>query len=308
MKSELYENGFCIVLSKYRLYQGVALLRSLADTLLSPRVFILCMDDETYATLKLLDFKNVTLIKSINLENTLLLMKKAERKLNEYCWTLKPVLIEYIMTNSDLGRVTYIDADIYFFFDCTRIFNDALKYSVLLSKHDFPQKLSNIANRCGRYNSGFISFKRDKDGLRCLDWWKGKCLQWCGDKAEKGKFGDQKYLDNMPFLSKRVCEIKTPGVNIAPWNHEKYTFSLNDGEIYINSNRLIFYHYCGFRIVDKTKFALTLDLDKKLIPLIYTPYTSAVQKAINDIEKVNPDFDGCYIEPERVQIAYPLAL
>jgi len=308
MKNELFENGYCMILSKYRLYQGVALYRSLSDTLLNFRMFILCMDDETYDILRLLDLENVTLVKSNKLENKLLLMKKAERKLNEYCWTLKPMFIEYVMTNSDLGRVTYIDADIYFFSDCSRIFNDGLKYSVLLSKHDFPKKLSHIAERCGRYNSGFISFKRDKEGFKCLEWWKGKCIHWCGDKAEKGKFGDQKYLDNMPFLSKRVCEIRTSGVNIAPWNHEKYVFSLNNGEIYINNNRLIFYHYCGFRIINKTRFALTLDLDKKLIPVIYVPYTSAIQKAIDDIERINPDFDGCYIEPERVQIAYPLAL
>ena len=306
MKNELKKNGLCMVLSKYRLYQGIALYRSLSDTHKDFKVFILCMDDETYEVLKLLDLEKITLVKSYKLENKILLEKKAERKLNEYCWTLKPLFLEYIMANTDLERVTYIDADLYFFSDCSKIFEDAPRSSVLLSNHDFPKNLSHITDRCGKYNSGFISFKRDKDGLRCLAWWKGKCLYWCGDKTEKGKFGDQKYLDNMPLLSKRVCEVRTPGVNIAPWNHEKYRFSINNGEVYINEFKLIFYHYCGFRVVNKNNFVLTLDIDKKLIPIIYTPYTTAIQKAIDDIEKIKPDFDGYYIEPERVQLASPL--
>lgn len=306
MKRELIGNGLCVVLSKYRLYQGIALFRSLSAIYDSFKMFILCLDDETYEVLSLLNLDNVTLIKLYKLENRLLLEKKAERKLNEYCWTLKPLFLEYVMANADLDRVTYIDADIYFFSDCNKIFEDAPKCSVLLSSHDFPKELNHISKRCGKYNSGFISFKKDRDGLKCLNWWKVKCLTWCSDKAEQGKFGDQKYLDNIPLLTKRVCEIKTPGVNIAPWNQKKYRFSINNGEVYANGHRLIFYHYCGLRIVDKDNCVLTLNIDKESIPIIYEPYIESIKKAIDDVEKVKPDFDGYYIEPERVQIASPL--
>ena len=59
---------------------------------------------------------------------------KEERKIHEYCWTLKPVLCEHVMTHySSIKRVTYLDSDLYFWENPSKIFKNQPNCSVLLS-------------------------------------------------------------------------------------------------------------------------------------------------------------------------------
>ena len=37
----------------------------------------------------------------------------------------------------------------------------------------------------GRYNSGFLHFKGDEAGRKCLSWWKEECLKECKMHREK---------------------------------------------------------------------------------------------------------------------------
>ena len=71
---------------------------------------------------------------------------------------------------------------------------------------------NNIQSLTGNFNSGFISFKKDIDGLSCVNWWDKMCIDSCTSNPEDNKFGDQKYLDDMPFLFNNVYEITTQGV------------------------------------------------------------------------------------------------
>lgn len=301
-------NVFCVILTKYRLYQGVALCRSLKYNMQAAdfKMFILCLDNETYEIFSLLNMENVNLVhvNKIEKENPLLLTKKIQRGKNEYCWTLKPVFLQYIFDQfPKIDRVTYLDADLCFFSDPMTIFHDMPQSDVLLTKHDFPDKYSFVANESGKYNSGFISFKRGGVSDECLQWWKEKCFDWCYNKAENGKFGDQKYLDEMSNIFRGVNDVKTPGVNIAPWNHSKYRFSIRDGKFYINNDRLIFYHFCGFRIISQNKIALTVGFDKEYVSIIYDPYIHVLKEVISDIGKIRPNFSGYFIEKGRISIA-----
>jgi hypothetical protein len=300
------KNGFCVILTKYRVYQGIALYRSLHYKVKNPRLFMLCVDDEAYQVLSKLNLKNTSLIRIHEIENEILLVKKQERRLNEYCWTLKPFLLEYVLHKFlEIDWVTYVDADICFFSDIKPIFNQGANFSVLLSKHDYSGKYLEAKELCGTYNSGFLSFKRDENASNILQWWKERCLEWCYDRAEDGKFGDQKYLDRMPLIFPGVSEIQTPGVNIGPWNDSKYNFAVEGNKVYMNGKRLICYHFAGFRLLNKDEFALILDINKKLIPFVYKPYMLVLQNIISHIEAVNPLFNGFFIENnhrKRVQI------
>ncbi|MFZ5966003.1 MAG: glycosyltransferase [Bacillota bacterium] len=298
--------NFCTILTKYRLYQAVVMCRSLSYNISSQdyKIYILCLDDTCYNILSNLNLSNVMLTHIHEIENEILHYKKIERGINEYCWTLKPVYIEYLFSrNPSVERVTYLDADICFFGDPMQIFEQVQNSSILLSKHDFPKNYGFIANQCGKYNSGVISFKRDSNSLMCISWWKEKCLEWCHDRAENGKFGDQKYLDMIPQMFSGAMDIKTPGVNIAPWNQVKYTFAIRDHHVYVNNDRLIFYHFCGFRIVNDQEIALTVGFNKEYIPEIYNPYIYVLKQAVEDIKKIEPYFNGYYLEEGRKQLA-----
>lgn len=303
-------NGFCAIMTKDRLYQGVALHRSLHHHVKAMKfnMFILCLDDDAYHILKELKLADTTVFHISEIEDENLIHKRSERRANEYCWTLKPVFLQFVFNQyPDIGRVTYVDADLCFFADPSVIFLDAPDDDILLSPHDFAKQLKGAENDCGKYNSGFISFTRSHISISCLEWWREKCFGWCYDRSENGKFGDQKYLDQMPSLFSGVTEIKTPGVNIAPWNQSKYRFNIQDGVECVNDDRLIFYHYCGFRIVNSGQIALTLTADTRFIPMIHGPYVHILKDVIKTIALIRPDFQGYYLEKGRKSIAkfYP---
>lgn len=294
------KNGFCIILTRLRLYQGIALYRSLRYHMNHPRIFMLCMDDESFEVLLKAGLENATLIHVAQIEDELLRMKKIERKLNEYCWTLKPILLEHVLHRyHDVDRATYVDADLCFFSDPTPVFTEGANDSVLLSRHNYMKNFHHIEEICGKYNSGFISFKKDEIGMTALQWWRHKCLDWCFDRVEHGKFGDQKYLDTLAVSFPNILEIKTPGVNIGPWNDGRYKTSIVNHKVYINNVALICYHFAGLRILSKEEFAFVLGYNKNLREHIYIPYIHVLQEVIHDVEKIKPQFHGFFIEEYR---------
>lgn len=296
--------GFCIIMSKFKLHQGLVLYNSLLNHLPDAKVKVLCIDEEIHSILNGMKLKNCDLIFVREIENEQLIAKKSERLLNEYCWTLKPFFVEHVFNHyNDLDYVTYLDADLCFFSDPSVIYLNQAESSILLTPHHFIEAESGAANPCGRFNSGFVGFKRDSVSRECLKWWKEKCLEWCFDRAENGKFGDQKYLEQFPVMFREASEVMTPGVNIAPWNQARYRLSLRNGQVYINSDRLIFYHFCGFRLLSKDEFALVLGSEKELNDIIYKPYVMCIYKCLNDLERSRVKNDYFYIEDRFARMA-----
>lgn len=290
------QNVFCVILSKYRIYQGLALYRSIAYNYSNFKVFILCVDDEAYSICQRLMLDNVIILRDSDLGDPRLSAVKQSRRLNEYCWTLKPLFLLHVLRCYDfIDNAVSLDADICFFDDPTPIFNNQHNYTVLLSEHDYMEKSNPVEHTCGRYNSGFIVFKRCQTTLDLLAWWGDRCIEWCYDRAEEGRFGDQKYLDHFQHMFQGVQSITTPGVNIAPWNEGKYRFHIRGTKVYINNDRLICYHFCGLRLINRNTYALLMGSQRQ-ISEIHVPYTLVLQEAIATIERVSPGFNGYYVE------------
>jgi len=266
-------------------------------------MFILCIDDETYDICNRLNLEKAVIIKLEEIENEKLLAVKNSRRLNEYCWTLKPFFLKYVLTNyNEVEYAVYMDADICFFNDPSIIFTQHSDCSVLLSEHDFIEENSDVEKICGKYNSGFIIFKRCKTSLNVLKWWRDKCLDWCFDSVSEGRFGDQKYVEQFDSLFEGVKTIKTPGVNIAPWNDDRYKFSLKDDKVYVNENKLICYHFCGLRIINKDEFALLIG-SQLINNLIHDPYTFVIKEVMKEIDEVYPNFEGYSLEEHFIDRA-----
>ena len=83
------ENVFCTILTKGRLYQGLALLTSLNRVMGEDFfIFILCIDDESHLASKKIKWKTFHLFTEKELDSVNNPLKE-ERKIDEYCWTLK---------------------------------------------------------------------------------------------------------------------------------------------------------------------------------------------------------------------------
>ncbi|OLS34755.1 glycosyltransferase [Bacillus sp. MRMR6] len=292
------ENVFCLVLTKTRLYQGLALIQSLNKVMGEDYcIFIHCIDHESFTFFKKNKPKNCHVVPEKKFPKEILLLRK-ERQIHEYCWTMKPVLCEYILKKyRNVKRVTYLDSDLYFWENPRQIFENQPDCSVLLSIEEkyLPNLntavLRNRIKMTGLYNSGFISFKQDEMGLKAVKWWKEKCLETCKISTKEGLFGDQKYLDELPALFQKVCAIKTAGVNVGPWNYLKYQFSTHNDMIFIDHHLLIFYHFSGIRVTAKDNIQSVYQANWNL-PLVYELYKKALNVVVDEVEKMDPSFNG----------------
>ena len=301
------ESVYCSLMTKSRLYQFLALIVSLKKVRAGNlRFFVLCVDDETYHLLKKLNWKNVTVFRDKEFGEEILALKK-ERQIHEYCWTLKALFLEMVLERfPDVMRVTFMDSDLYFWDDPEIIFNEQPDCSVLLSREEKykpewkPNFVKRVTKLTGEYNSGFISFKRDEMGMACLRWWKEQTLEACRIDPLKGIFGDQKYLNEMPRVFSNICDIRTRGVNIGPWDYRKYTFSKKNDHVYIDQIPLIFFHFSGVRI-KKGDNGLELVHECEVnTPFIFNLYQKMIADLITMIQHIEPEFDG-YATKEDLQ-------
>lgn len=276
------------------LLKGVAFQKSLFRHSKNTRLWILCMDDESHKALTKLKLKHTRLVRLKDLENKELKEIKKDRNKGEYSWTLKSVLMNYIFNKHKTPHIFYLDADIYFFENINLVYNDIGNKSVAIAPHRFPKNMSSRTKETGIFNAGVIYLKNNSTGRKVLDRWTRQCLDWCYWRLEDGKLGDQMYLDEWPKLyGKHVHQFKHKGINLAPWNVNEYDIKLKHKDIYIDSNKLIFYHFHQFKIFSDLSFdrSFGYHLDDKPINYIYKPYEAEITSIFNEVKSTLPGFD-----------------
>jgi hypothetical protein len=154
--------------------------------------------------------------------------------------------------------------------------------SVLITEHRYTPKYDQ-SDTSGKYCVQFMTFKNDANGTKVLDWWTNACNEWCYDRKEDGKFGDQKYLDDWKTRFDGVYELQHLGGGVAPWNIQQYDFVAkadNGDKIYGIEKKtkkefeLVFYHFHGLKLLANNKVKLMPDYasSKQVRNLIYKPY------------------------------------
>jgi hypothetical protein len=149
--------------------------------------------------------------------------------------------------------------------------------------HRFPAA-SVGREKYGKYNVGWLTFRRDAQGLACLAWWRDRCLEWCYDRLEGDRFGDQKYLDQFETLFSGVLVLDDAGVNLAPWNLANHQLHEQDGRLVVDQRPLIFFHFHQFRrlapfLWDTNNKANGAARSSSLDDLLYRPYIRALARA-----------------------------
>ena len=168
---------------------------------------------------------------------------RASRTSWEYCWTATPAVCRYFLeTEPELELLTYLDADLYIWSSPQPLFDELGDRSVLLIPHR-----SETEHALGVYNVGWLTFRNDALGLAAVRWWRERCLEWCYDRVEPGRYGDQKYLDDWPvrFEGVRVSALAAAGV--APWNESRHRVSPSPGggPPLVDGTPLIYFHHTG---------------------------------------------------------------
>jgi len=188
------------------------------------KLYLFCMDFESYEKIVSFNLSNVEIVTFNELEQEIpdLLIAKGNRSKIEYYYTCSPAICYYVFQIFPyVNLITYLDSDLYFFSSPESVFNEIGSASIAIIEHKFHWLTkSNI--KYGRFNVGWITFRRDNEGIRCLEEWKLNCLSWCYQKLFENKYADQKYLDVWPEKYNNLVIIKQKGANLAIWNIGNY--------------------------------------------------------------------------------------
>ncbi|MGC9031664.1 MAG: glycosyl transferase [Minisyncoccia bacterium] len=286
--------NFCTEFDKNYLYKGLALYFSLKRFLKENFIiWILCFDDLTYKILSKLNENQIKLVKLEEFENENLKRVKKERSFVEYAWTCTSNFMLYLLENKNIDSIAYLDADLYFFNNPKVIFDEIEDSSLAIVEHRYSKNRKHFEGSAGKFNVSFVYAKNDENGRKAIKWWAKKVIDWCYDRYENGKFGDQKYLDEFPKLFPFVKIIQHKGVNVAPWNISSYEIGKENNTIYINNEPLIFYHFHRFYILDKEKYieASRYYVPKDAKKSIYQPYWEEIKSIMNLVKNIDPEFN-----------------
>jgi hypothetical protein len=242
---------YCTYFDESYLSRGLALYHSLQRHAPGSRLWALCLSEPSYLALKALAFPNLVLIRVADFEaiDPELAATRATRSPIEYYFTCSPALLLYVLEREpDAEWVTYLDSDLYFHASPEPIYEEIRRAAVAITPHRYPAKIEWM-RKFGIYNVGWVSVRNhSEEGRRVIEWWRGKCIEWCYDYVDDGRFADQGYLDAFPGLSPGVQIIQHVGANLAPWNIDNYAISVAGGQVMLDGQwPLIFFHFQGLR-------------------------------------------------------------
>jgi hypothetical protein len=285
-------NGsFCTYFDHWYLTRGLALARSLQRHRRGARLWVLCLTDLCFEVLRRLAPAGVRPLHLRDLEvaDPALAAARRDRTVMEYYFTCTPALPLYLLEHErDLDLITYLDADLFFFEDPEPLFSELGERSVAIVPHRFPPRLREL-ERHGIYNVGWLTFRRDERGLTCLRWWRERCLEWCHDRVEPGRFAEQKYLDDWPQRFPGVVALRHPGANVAPWNLEAHRLTLQGERVRVDGEPLIFYHAHGLqegRVPDPGLDQYGVALTPLVRDHVYGPYLRALDQERLEVDAV----------------------
>ena len=176
------------------------------------------------------------------------IIKKYGNKSNQTRWSLKPVVLNYLLQKYD--KCIYIDPDI-FFVDDIKILCDSIDHNIILTPHfrimnDPNFDICNITD--GYFNAGFIGCSNNINCQNIMYWWANRCISNCMIDKCRGLWDDQRYLDLIYIhFDEYVLKLNHKGCNIAEWNINNYHITLIDQQnglfIIDNKYKPIFFHF-----------------------------------------------------------------
>lgn len=277
---------YCTYFDGRYLGRALALYESLRRHAQPFTLWALCLDDEAEAALRRLDRPDLRPVGLWELEavDTALVATKGGRSRAEYYFTCTPAWLHHLLERRpEITLLTYLDADLWFFASPAPLFEELGDGSIQLIEHRFPPRLGHLEDY-GRFNVGWLTVRRDESGLAFVRWWRERCLEWCYNRLEDGRYADQGYLDEAPTRFVGVVVARHPGANLALWNVEGVTLAAAGDRVLADERPLLFYHFHNLREVaagwyDAGGDHYSLSLSRPLRRLVYAPYLVALGRS-----------------------------
>ena len=273
---------FCTYFDSGYLSRAMVLHQSLARHAAPFTLWVLCFDEAAHRILKEMALPGVVPIGLEEVEDDALRAVKPSRSRVEYYFTCTPSFILFLLrTHPQIEILYYVDADLMFFADPVVIERELGDGAVFIVEHGFRDG-GDSARKHGTYNVGLVGFRNDDRARACATWWRERCLEWCYDRYEEGRYADQKYLDTWPERFEGVMVSRNLGVGVGPWNLANHPVSLQNGTVCIATAPLVFFHYHGLRrlwhgLYDPNIGAYGVRFTRSIRDGIFVPYVAALR-------------------------------
>ena len=244
-------HAFCTVtVGGFGVAQALLLARSLAAVRPGARLHVVVVGEPGPGLLEALaagDVEGVT-VEQLEEDDPGLAALRPVRGASAYGWTAKASLCLRVLARTGADTVTFLDADQRFYADPGAVLDGELAEAAtgLLPHRHRPEHHRRDA-WAGRFNAGWVTFRRDDDGLAALRHWRERSLEWCENRVEPGRYGDQAYLEELPRRFARVHTIGHPGAARAPWSDQSTLSPGPDGPE-IEGRPLISFHFQSLRL------------------------------------------------------------
>ncbi len=286
---------YCTLFDGGYIARGMALADSLNKHCSPHWLYILCMDKAAWVLLTRLNIPNIILVRrdELEAEDKQLAEVQPTRNTVEYYFTCKASLVRYVLAkNKDCERVTYLDADLFFFSDPKPLDDEIAASSVAVIEHRFSPGNQRL-NKFGRFNAGWLSIRNDVTGRQCIEWWRSRCLEWCHDYVDGDRYADQKYLNKMPELFNATV-VSNIGANLAPWNIGNYVLSHQGGKIFVDSQPVIFFHFQGVKrllgpLIESGLASYRQQLASVARDYLFMPYLEKWREADHEVANIRQE-------------------
>ena len=274
MNSEKIEN-FVTLFDKNFLIQGICLYKSLQRVGEPFCLWIICLDTYSFDVLSRLNLSHAKLINFSDHKTRELKKIESERTKAEFCWTITPLAPILVQENEpSIERVTYLDADLWFLKSFRPIFEEfeQSKKEVLITPHYYSPTYDQSATS-GFFCVQFVTFSKESISQVASDWFRN-CVEWCYNRFEDGKFGDQRYLEKWPQdYPNRVCVLSNRRAILAPWNAQTLAYS-----------EAIACHFHGFKFWGNNYDAGNYNIPHPTIEFVYELYFTEIKNVISELK------------------------
>lgn len=295
----------CTIAGSAYLVKVLTLYRSLEAVTGDFLLYVCCMDENTLLVLKKLRLSRCVAIPLGALGDSELMRIKAQRKPNEFSWTLKSHFLYYLLKEKGLPEALYCDSDVAFFSTPQQLYGDWGDSSIYLCRQ---RDLDWVESKYGKYQAGVVGFRNDQQGVDALCWWRDKCREWCFayEDAKNGRYGDQKYLDELPSLFGSVKISAHRGINAAPWNtvyNNDYPIAVSKNAVTIDGDPLVAFHFACLDMFDAHHFDLwnlsNITIGTVIRRSIYIPYMTMLRNSIASIKTLVGSNLSLYLSPKK---------
>lgn len=294
---------YCTYCDHRYLSRALALFASMEAMGFEGQFWLFCLSDECFSILSSLNLSRVKAVRLSELEaqHPELLAVKAGRQTIEYYYTCSPFILRFALACVPHAEwVTFLDSDLWFYQSPDRVFDAIGAASVAIIPHGFVSRLRYL-EKFGKFNVGWVSFRNDNEGIRCLEWWQVRCIEWCYGWIDGDRYADQRYLDRFPDLAPHTKILTHKGCNLAPWNIENYDIALRDGRVFVDEQPLLFFHFSGLKKGERYVFDNHRHYGAQhscvIRDFIYKPYVQSLLDAEAALERHNQSVGAQVITP-----------